>query len=257
MADQLRWFKVWTSIISDDDFDPVRAGNLNGLGRMCMLGAYTALHGRKGIVKIMQDTLLRLLQAHNLDELRHDIALKNVSFEEGKNHHGKITVTWDKWIKYQLDSTQAQRQQTSRSKRREEERREEEIRQDKINPLTPLSGFDSFWEAYPKKKSKGQAEKAWKALNSSPDLETKILEAIKQAVRCEEWRKDAGQFIPYPATWLRAKGWEDERGNGQMRPQPPVFVSRLPTERRADPEMQTKLKTLVSDLTAKITAKNG
>jgi len=24
-----------------------------------------------------------------------------------------------------------------------------------------------------------------------------------------DWRKDSGQFIPHPATWLNAKGWED------------------------------------------------
>ena len=25
-----------------------------------------------------------------------------------------------------------------------------------------------------------------------------------------DWIKDGGQFVPYPATWLNAKGWEDE-----------------------------------------------
>lgn len=128
MADQKKWFKLWTSVISDDDFDPSRPGGLIGLGRFAALGAYTALHGERGIVEIMADTLFRVTQARTLDELRRDLALKNVSFEEGKNRHGKITVTWHKWTKYQEDSTQAERAKASRSKRRGEERRIEEKR---------------------------------------------------------------------------------------------------------------------------------
>ena len=36
---------------------------------------------------------------------------------------------------------------------------------------------------------------------------------IKQVERLkdtEQWKKQNGQFIPYPSTWLNAKGWEDE-----------------------------------------------
>ena len=69
--------------------------------------------------------------------------------------------------------------------------------------------FDEFWEAYPKKKSKGDAEKAWKSLNPGKELVAIMLEKLAQATTCREWTKDGGQYIPYPATWLRAKGWED------------------------------------------------
>lgn len=70
--------------------------------------------------------------------------------------------------------------------------------------------FDSFWNAYPKKKSKGQAEKAWEKLNPSKELVAIMLDKLARAKTCKEWVKDNGQFIPYPATWLNAKGWEDE-----------------------------------------------
>jgi len=30
------------------------------------------------------------------------------------------------------------------------------------------------------------------------------------AKKSPEWTKDNGKYIPYPATWLNAKGWEDE-----------------------------------------------
>lgn len=78
------------------------------------------------------------------------------------------------------------------------------------NTAAPRDAFGTFWEAYPKKKSKGDAEKAWKQVK--PDAETVglILLAVEQQKQSKDWKKDNGQFIPYPATWLRAKGWEDE-----------------------------------------------
>ncbi|HBR31932.1 MAG TPA: hypothetical protein DD733_07600 [Clostridiales bacterium] len=37
-----------------------------------------------------------------------------------------------------------------------------------------------------------------------------MLNAIEAAKKSEQWQKDGGQFIPYPGSWLRDKGWEDE-----------------------------------------------
>jgi len=70
--------------------------------------------------------------------------------------------------------------------------------------------FESFWIAYPKKKSKGDAEKAWRVIKPSIELLSKILTSIEQAKKSEDWNKDSGKYIPYPATWLRAKGWDDD-----------------------------------------------
>jgi hypothetical protein len=70
-------------------------------------------------------------------------------------------------------------------------------------------GFDSFWNAYPKKRSKGDAYKAWKATKDRRPTMQKLLKAIAVLKASEDWRKDGGQYIPYPSTWLRAWGWED------------------------------------------------
>jgi hypothetical protein len=72
------------------------------------------------------------------------------------------------------------------------------------------ASFAKFWSLYPRKKSKGDAEKAWKAINPDEQLQDRMNHALERATTSAEWRKDGGQFIPYPATWLRAKGWEDE-----------------------------------------------
>ena len=73
-----------------------------------------------------------------------------------------------------------------------------------------MMAFPKFWASYPKKKNKGDAEKAWKALKPDACLVAKILEAVEVAKQSDGWRKESGQFIPYPASWLRAKGWEDD-----------------------------------------------
>jgi len=73
--------------------------------------------------------------------------------------------------------------------------------------------FNAFWNAYPKKRNKGQAEKAFKKIKPSQDLLNKMLMAISCACECKDWRKSDGKYIPYPATWLNAKGWEDDYGD--------------------------------------------
>ena len=72
------------------------------------------------------------------------------------------------------------------------------------------AAFKTFWEAYPKKKSKGQAEKVWEKLQPDDVLVGLILRNIELASQTHDWKKDSGKFIPHPATWLNAKGWEDE-----------------------------------------------
>ena len=73
-----------------------------------------------------------------------------------------------------------------------------------------VKGFNSFWKSYPKKKSKGDAEKAFAKINPNGKLLAAMLAKIEQGKKSEDWQKDSGKYIPHPATWLRAKGWEDE-----------------------------------------------
>ncbi len=70
--------------------------------------------------------------------------------------------------------------------------------------------FDKFWAKYPKKKSKGYAEKAWKRLKPDRLLVDVILSELTLAVGSGDWQREGGQYIPHPATWLNGKGWEDE-----------------------------------------------
>ena len=70
-------------------------------------------------------------------------------------------------------------------------------------PLTNKD-FDKFWEAYPKKKSKPIALKAW--LKHKPDIDV-VIKSLTMMKKCDQWTKNKGEFIPYPASWLNAEGW--------------------------------------------------
>lgn len=68
--------------------------------------------------------------------------------------------------------------------------------------------FDAFWAAYPKKRGKLDAQKAFgKVKGVSISAMLSALDAQKASA---EWQRDGGKFIPYPATWLRRGGWMDE-----------------------------------------------
>jgi hypothetical protein len=73
-----------------------------------------------------------------------------------------------------------------------------------------MEGFDEFWKAYPKKVAKADARKAWlQTKDVRPEL-TYLLSAIQAHCKTEQWMRNAGAFIPYPATWLRGERWDDE-----------------------------------------------
>lgn len=81
--------------------------------------------------------------------------------------------------------------------------------------------FNEFWSAYPKKTAKAQALKAWQKIKPDDELVQKILSALERHKRSAQWLKDNGQYIPYPASWLNGKRWEDElqeeNNNGQQK----------------------------------------
>jgi len=71
--------------------------------------------------------------------------------------------------------------------------------------------FDQFWAAYPKKKSKGDAQKAWSKIKSPVETLTKILTALEWQKKSKDWVKEQGQYIPLPASYIRSLRWEDEK----------------------------------------------
>ncbi len=91
-----------------------------------------------------------------------------------------------------------------------------------IPPVVPQGTdvlFDRFWNAYPKKKGKESARRAWDKLRPDVALCRVMAEALERQKRSREWRKEGGQFIPYPATWLNGRRWEDEEDKPDSTPE--------------------------------------
>lgn len=72
------------------------------------------------------------------------------------------------------------------------------------------SEFEQFWKAYPKKiGGKKNALRAWGKAKDRPSIQS-ILIAIELAKQTEQWKRDSGQYIPYPTTWINQGRWADE-----------------------------------------------
>ena len=58
--------------------------------------------------------------------------------------------------------------------------------------------------------AKPDADRALKKLNPSDELADQIISNVEKRRFSREWSKEGGQFIPYPATFLNQRRWEDE-----------------------------------------------
>lgn len=105
------------------------------------------------------------------------------------------------------DGTRLERQRNNNKK-------DNKDKNNNLNTNASDNGFEKFWSAYPKKRSKGQAEKVWKKIKPNEQLLTVMLAKLERAKTSVDWLKESGKYIPYPATWLNVKGWEDEYSEG-------------------------------------------
>lgn len=113
MADQKRWFKVWTSLLVDMENMPAA-----DVGHWVRLGCRIAMVGSRGSV-VFESWKHAARAFHVTVPEMHNVFLRlpNVVLSD----NGKLTVTMRNWTKYQEDSTQSERQRRSRSKKRREE----------------------------------------------------------------------------------------------------------------------------------------
>lgn len=70
--------------------------------------------------------------------------------------------------------------------------------------------FELFWQAYPNKKSPGQAEITFSKLNPDKTLFESIMSGVERAKKYDFRFRESGRYAPYPSTWLNARGWLDQ-----------------------------------------------
>jgi hypothetical protein len=69
---------------------------------------------------------------------------------------------------------------------------------------------ERFYPEYPRKVAKEVALKAMRKINPNETEQEKIMTGLLIRKETADWIKDDGKFIPYPATWLNQRRWEDE-----------------------------------------------
>jgi hypothetical protein len=79
-----------------------------------------------------------------------------------------------------------------------------------------LDRFQSFWALYPRKVKKPSAQKAFLRLRPTQAELERITAGVQRWLTTSQWRKDRGQFIPHPATFLNDRMWEDEACGGYV-----------------------------------------
>jgi hypothetical protein len=84
------------------------------------------------------------------------------------------------------------------------------------------TGFDKFWELYPKKIAKADALKAW-----NKAIKTKTADELLKVTKAyAESKLPDITYIPYPASWLN-KGLYESVEVAEAKPLPKLFVGRI------------------------------
>lgn len=78
-----------------------------------------------------------------------------------------------------------------------------------VSEVVVETPFDTFWREYPKKTGKGDARKKFATALTKTSFQT-LMNALEQVKLSPQWNRDAGRYIPNPATWLNQERWEDE-----------------------------------------------
>jgi hypothetical protein len=198
MADNMRWFKVWTSILNEPAFADLPC---SAVGRWVMLGAWIAQHGQNGTIRASETAIRRVLKIPpNVDILEALEPLPNVIISYPKkpqktpagkftkknltdtSHGGKnglkdngiIALSLKRWFKYQVDSTGYARLKRYRKRANDNGLRREEKRREDTTPKSPFSE--------PKKTRAHTPFKPEKIIPEKP-LTKKEMEEQKKALR--------------------------------------------------------------------------
>ena len=94
--------------------------------------------------------------------------------------------------------------------------------------------FNDFYNQYPRKMARKDAEKAWNRL--TPIQQAECLEVMPNYLKYWKIKETAKDFIPYPATFLNQERWTDELDIEPIqnkKPELPFYATEELTMRKA------------------------
>lgn len=143
--------------------------------------------------------------------------LKEIGYIEQKSFDGRRRALWSRladisYLPSRICDADSQNLRTDNYKFINSSNKDIEKEKDSTNVLSKeKENFDAFWSAYPKKKDKANAQKAFRKVDVPIEV---LLKAIEKQKKTADWQKENGKFIPYPSTWLNGRRWEDEADPG-------------------------------------------
>lgn len=148
--------------------------------------------------------------------IKHLISTNEITSENIRINRSNCTLfTVNKYNDYQSSDQPNNQSATSEPPVINQKQERKNDKNDKKQRKVYISSFDSFWNVYPKKKAKQDAQKAWDKLKPDDTLADTIIASVLRLSATNDWLKNNGQFIPFPATFLNGKRWEDEAQTGQ------------------------------------------
>lgn len=152
------------------------------------------------------------------DPVKERITLPNFDRHNGETAKQRMLknrrqARWRAHVDAKPSTSASTNSSTREEKRREEKKKIKSSLDHRADDRTRIeSDFDTrFWPAYPRKVGKENARKAFVRIKPDGALLGTMLAALeREKLGNEQWRRDDGQFIPHPATWLNGKRWLDD-----------------------------------------------
>ena len=192
----------------------------------CLLSANHAQKKWRGIVIEAGQFVTSLQSIHEATHLTQRsirTALKNLKTTgeltiKTTNKYTLVTVA--NWALYQSGDGETTSKTTSKTTNERQSNDNQTTTNKNVKNVRSniyAQNFDLFYQNYPKKVAKQAALKSWQKLKPDDDLMAQIMRGLERWKQSTDWLKDNGQYIPYPATWLNGRRWEDEI-QGEVRP---------------------------------------
>jgi len=125
-----------------------------------------------------------------------------VDAKQSTSPESVVYRVWEEWpLEGQLEApSQEVRKENEKKKRKNTAQ---------ASPSPLVDSFESFWKLYPKKVGKLVAQRAWGKVPRRTSWRS-LIDGLQRWKQTEQWQKEGGKFIPYPATFLNQRRWEDD-----------------------------------------------
>lgn len=172
--------------------------NIEEIGRNIRMRSHS-----DSIAIVLREFFVRMDYGYVSDRILEEISKAG---EKSKKASDSAKARWSKKQDANAMQPHSERNATQDTLPKTQDTKHKDKPQDK--PADDL--FDAFWKAYPKKLGKDAAKKSFAKRKVNKELLQQMLLAVDQQKTTDQWKKDSGQFIPAPSTWLNQGRWQDE-----------------------------------------------